>query len=55
MTTGLYPQSFVISFPQNVEVKGMQLISFGVKYLVVEKSSSTYPVEFDPIIEKSNN
>ena len=54
MTTGLYPQSFVITFPQTVEVKGMLFISFGIKYLVVEKSSSNHPIDFDPIVEKSN-
>jgi hypothetical protein len=54
MTTGLYPQSFVVTFPQTVEIKGMQLISFGIKYLVVEKSSSSHPIDFDPISEKSN-
>lgn len=53
MTTGLYPQSFVITFPQTVEIKGMQLISFGIKYLVVEKSSSNHPIDFDPISEKT--
>jgi hypothetical protein len=53
MTTGLYPQSAVITFPQQVEIKGMQLLSLGVKYIVIEKSSSGHPVEFDLISEKS--
>jgi hypothetical protein len=53
MTTGLYPQSAVIKFPQQVEIKGMRLLSLGVKYLVIEKSSSGHAVEFDLISEKS--
>ena len=43
MTTGLYPQSLIISFPQSVEVNGIQITGSGsnltgwfIKYLVLK-------------------
>ncbi len=31
MTTGLYPQSLIISFPQSIEVKGIKITGSGSK------------------------
>ncbi len=55
MTTGLFPQAFVISFPSMVEFRALQLRSTGVKYVVIEKSANNHPIDFEPIAEKGSH
>ena len=35
MTTGLYPQSLIISFPQSIEIKSIKLSGLGSKISIL--------------------
>ncbi|RNA35960.1 Heat shock beta [Brachionus plicatilis] len=53
MTTGLFPQSLTISFPQVVEIKDISLDCFKIRNLVVEKSIKSNPIDYELVHEKS--
>jgi heat shock protein beta-11 len=55
MTTGLYPQVVVITFPQQVEIKSIHIKCTGIKYCVLESSSKNHPTDFEPIAEQCKN
>ncbi|XP_035229635.1 intraflagellar transport protein 25 homolog [Stegodyphus dumicola] len=51
VTTGLYPQCFVLSLSEAADVKAITMHSYNIKDLRIEKSIKEDPVEFEEILE----
>ena len=54
-TTGLYPQSFVVTFQQLTDFRAIQIVSSAIKHVVIEKSVNSHPIDFEPIAEKGES
>ncbi|KAG8199371.1 hypothetical protein JTE90_011831 [Oedothorax gibbosus] len=50
-TTGLYPQTFVLTLSEAADVKTITIQSYNIKDLRIEKSTKENPVEFEDVIE----
>ncbi|CAF2443857.1 unnamed protein product [Rotaria sp. Silwood2] len=57
MTTGLYPQEFIITFKEPIEFRQIRFVTTNVKRFVMFTTMNTEPRNFDTILEKtlSNN
>ncbi|CAF0728925.1 unnamed protein product [Brachionus calyciflorus] len=53
VTTGLLPQSIIISFPNVVNLKKIKITIFKVQNLIIEKSMKPRAKDFDIVTEKS--
>ncbi|XP_062506809.1 intraflagellar transport protein 25 homolog [Corticium candelabrum] len=52
VTTGLFPQEFVISFQSQMIVTNIQIYCFNVKKLTVERSVKAEPVDFELVCDR---
>eukprot|EP00062_Callorhinchus_milii_P022654 gi/632980664/ref/XP_007907160.1/ PREDICTED: intraflagellar transport protein 25 homolog [Callorhinchus milii] len=52
MTTGMFPQEFVISFPDLVQINNVKIHCFNVCGLSIETSLAKDPVDFELLCEK---
>ncbi|CAF1135243.1 unnamed protein product [Rotaria magnacalcarata] len=57
MTTGLYPQEFIITFKEPIEFRQIRFVTTNVKRFVMFTTSNQEPKNFETILEKtlSNN
>ncbi|CAF4588489.1 unnamed protein product [Rotaria socialis] len=53
MTTGLYPQEFIITFKEPIEFRQLRFVTANVKRFVMFTTSNTEPRSFDTILEKT--
>lgn len=51
-TTGMFPQSFIVSFQSEMTLKSIQMFCSNVKKLVIHKCSQQEPIDFDLVTEK---
>ncbi|NXG47246.1 IFT25 protein, partial [Psilopogon haemacephalus] len=51
-TTGMYPQEFIIGFPECVTIGKVAIQCYLVRTLRIERSLSKDPVDFEQCIEK---
>ncbi|XP_065594760.1 intraflagellar transport protein 25 homolog [Cyrtonyx montezumae] len=51
-TTGMFPQEFIIGFPERVTISRMAIQCYLVRTLRIERSVSKDPVDFEECIEK---
>ncbi|VDH90527.1 heat shock protein beta-11 [Mytilus galloprovincialis] len=54
-TTGLFPQEFVIKFTSMMNMSKVELASCNVRRLILEKSTDSEPLNFEPIKEIEMN
>ncbi|XP_072244258.1 intraflagellar transport protein 25 homolog [Leuresthes tenuis] len=52
MSTGMFPQEFIIRFAEPTKVSAMTLDSYNVKHLLVEKNTSPSASRFEFVTEK---
>ncbi|XP_064002959.1 intraflagellar transport protein 25 homolog isoform X2 [Pogoniulus pusillus] len=51
-TTGMYPQEFIVGFPECVTISKVAIQCYLVRTLRIERSVSRDPVDFEQCIEK---
>ncbi|XP_066548386.1 intraflagellar transport protein 25 homolog isoform X1 [Amia ocellicauda] len=52
VSTGMFPQEFIIRFSNPVKVSLVTLQCYNVKHLKIEKSASNEAADFEAVIEK---
>ncbi|CAH1243851.1 intraflagellar transport protein 25 homolog [Branchiostoma lanceolatum] len=52
LTTGLFPQEFIISFTNLMNINNIRLLTTNVEGLTIERSVQNEPVNFEPLTEK---
>ncbi|CAG00383.1 unnamed protein product [Tetraodon nigroviridis] len=52
MSTGLFPQEFIIRFTESTNVSAVTIESYNVKHLKLEKNTSQSASQFESITEK---
>ncbi|XP_010863152.1 intraflagellar transport protein 25 homolog [Esox lucius] len=52
ISTGMFPQEFIIRFAESMKISLVTLHSYNVKTLKIEKSISDDATDFEPISEK---
>ncbi|XP_022056561.1 intraflagellar transport protein 25 homolog [Acanthochromis polyacanthus] len=52
MSTGMFPQEFVIRFAEPTTVAAVTMDSYNVKHLKIEKNTSQNASQFEPVTEK---
>ncbi|CAF0931334.1 unnamed protein product [Rotaria sordida] len=53
MTTGLYPQEFIITFKEPIEFRHIRFVTSNVKRFVMFTTSNQEPKNFETIFEKT--
>ncbi|XP_067846653.1 intraflagellar transport protein 25 homolog isoform X2 [Heptranchias perlo] len=48
ITTGMFPQEFIISFANLIQISFMKIHCYNVRSLSIEKSVASDPVDFEP-------
>ncbi|XP_052777225.1 intraflagellar transport protein 25 homolog [Mya arenaria] len=51
-STGLFPQEFIISFGNTMDVQRVSLSGYNIRHLQVEKCTGPDPTSFEPVTEK---
>ncbi|XP_072919461.1 intraflagellar transport protein 25 homolog isoform X2 [Hemitrygon akajei] len=49
ITTGMFPQEFIIRFPEVVQINCVKIHCYNVRRLSIEKNSEKDPVDFEPL------
>ncbi|XP_069794183.1 intraflagellar transport protein 25 homolog isoform X1 [Narcine bancroftii] len=49
ITTGMFPQEFIIRFPELISISCVKIHSYNVRRLSIEKSTVKDPVDFEPL------
>uniref|UniRef100_A0A3Q3VVV3 Intraflagellar transport protein 25 homolog n=1 Tax=Mola mola TaxID=94237 RepID=A0A3Q3VVV3_MOLML len=52
MSTGMFPQEFIICFAESTKVSAVTVDSYNVKHLKIEKNTSRYASQFESVTEK---
>ncbi|XP_067377775.1 intraflagellar transport protein 25 homolog isoform X2 [Channa argus] len=52
MSTGMFPQEFIIRFGEPTKISAVTVDSYSVKHLKIEKNTSQNASQFDPVTEK---
>uniref|UniRef100_A0A3P9C762 Heat shock protein, alpha-crystallin-related, b11 n=1 Tax=Maylandia zebra TaxID=106582 RepID=A0A3P9C762_9CICH len=52
MSTGMFPQEFIIHFPEPTNIGTVTVDSYNVKHLKIEKNTSQNASQFEPVAEK---
>ncbi|XP_048395790.1 intraflagellar transport protein 25 homolog [Stegostoma tigrinum] len=52
ITTGMFPQEFILSFANLIKISSMKIHCYNVRNLGIERSIARDPVDFEPL---SNN
>ncbi|XP_062874131.1 intraflagellar transport protein 25 homolog [Trichomycterus rosablanca] len=52
LSTGMFPQEFIIRFPDNMKISVISIHSLNVKHLRIEKSTLQEPEKFEIMTEK---
>uniref|UniRef100_A0A8B9RDC3 F5/8 type C domain-containing protein n=1 Tax=Astyanax mexicanus TaxID=7994 RepID=A0A8B9RDC3_ASTMX len=55
LSTGMFPQEFIIRFPDNMKVSLISVHSFNVKHLRIEKNTLEEADKFQVMAEKGKN
>ncbi|KAI0223437.1 F5/8 type C domain-containing protein [Lamellibrachia satsuma] len=50
VSTGLFPQEFIISFASTKSINTLQLDCYNVKCLEIERSTENEPLDFKPLL-----
>ncbi|XP_041064909.1 intraflagellar transport protein 25 homolog isoform X2 [Carcharodon carcharias] len=49
ITTGMFPQEFILSFANLIKISSMKIHCYNVRSLSIEKSVARDPVDFEPL------
>ncbi|KAI3372457.1 hypothetical protein L3Q82_022942 [Scortum barcoo] len=52
MSTGMFPQEFIIRFAEATKVSGVTVDSYNVKHLKIERNTSENASQFESVTEK---
>ncbi|XP_053929827.1 intraflagellar transport protein 25 homolog isoform X2 [Cuculus canorus] len=52
MTTGMFPQEFIVGFPKCIKISKVTIQCYLVRTLRIERSVSKDPVDFEQCVEK---
>ncbi|XP_018525066.1 intraflagellar transport protein 25 homolog [Lates calcarifer] len=52
MSTGMFPQEFIIRFVEPTKISAVTVDSYNVKHLKIEKNTSRNASQFEPVTEK---
>ncbi|KAM8760296.1 intraflagellar transport protein 25 homolog [Acanthopagrus schlegelii] len=52
MSTGMFPQEFIIRFAEPTKISAVTVDSYNVKHLKIEKNTSQNASQFEPVTEK---
>ncbi|GAA6221017.1 intraflagellar transport protein 25 homolog [Lates japonicus] len=52
MSTGMFPQEFIIRFVEPTKISAVTVDSYNVKHLKIEKNTSQNASQFEPVTEK---
>ncbi|UJR25033.1 hypothetical protein I4U23_006393 [Adineta vaga] len=53
MTTGLYPQEFIITFKEPIDIREIRFVTTNVKRFVMSSTSNQEPKNFETLLEKT--
>ncbi|CAF0846257.1 unnamed protein product [Adineta ricciae] len=53
MTTGLYPQEFIVTFKEPIDIREIRFVTSNVKRFVMFSTSNQEPKNFETILEKT--
>ncbi|XP_045159712.1 intraflagellar transport protein 25 homolog [Mercenaria mercenaria] len=51
-STGLYPQEFIMGFGHMMDIQRVNLSSYNIRHIQVEKCDTQDPTSFEPLVEK---
>lgn len=49
ITTGMFPQEFILRFPELIKISCVKIHCYNVRRLSIEKSTEKDPVDFEPL------
>ncbi|KAM3610180.1 uncharacterized protein V6R79_000169 [Siganus canaliculatus] len=52
MSTGMFPQEFIIRFAESTNISAVTVDSYNVKHLKIEKNTSQKASQFEPVTQK---
>ncbi|XP_041792695.1 intraflagellar transport protein 25 homolog [Chelmon rostratus] len=52
MSTGMFPQEFIIRFPEPTKISSVTVDSYNVKHLKIEKNTSQNASQFESVTKK---
>ncbi|TMS03158.1 Intraflagellar transport protein 25-like protein [Larimichthys crocea] len=52
MSTGMFPQEFIVRFAESTEISAVTVDSYNVKHLKIEKNTSQNASHFESVTEK---
>ncbi|KAM9393539.1 intraflagellar transport protein 25 homolog [Pholidichthys leucotaenia] len=52
ISTGMFPQEFIIRFAEPTKIESVTVDSYNVKHLKIEKNTSQNASQFEPVTEK---
>ncbi|KAK1893038.1 Intraflagellar transport protein 25 like [Dissostichus eleginoides] len=55
MSTGMFPQEFIIRFAEPTDISAVTVDSYNVKHLKIEKNTSQNASQFESVTEKNFN
>ncbi|XP_028269734.1 intraflagellar transport protein 25 homolog [Parambassis ranga] len=52
ISTGMFPQEFVLRFAEPTQISGVTVDSYNVKHLKIDKNTTQQASQFEPVAEK---
>uniref|UniRef100_A0A3Q2PUQ8 Heat shock protein, alpha-crystallin-related, b11 n=1 Tax=Fundulus heteroclitus TaxID=8078 RepID=A0A3Q2PUQ8_FUNHE len=52
MSTGMFPQEFVIRFAETTNISSLTVESYNIKHLRIEKNTSPSAAQFEPVTQE---
>lgn len=52
MSTGMFPQEFVIRFTETTNISAVSMDSYNIKHLKIERNTSPIATKFEPVMQE---
>ncbi|XP_014880362.1 intraflagellar transport protein 25 homolog [Poecilia latipinna] len=52
MSTGMFPQEFIIRFPETTNISTVIMDSYNIKHLKIERNTSPNAADFEPVTQE---
>ncbi|XP_023199636.1 intraflagellar transport protein 25 homolog [Xiphophorus maculatus] len=52
MSTGMFPQEFIIRFPETTNISTVTMDSYNIKHLKIERNTSPNAANFEPVTQE---
>ncbi|MED6252148.1 hypothetical protein ATANTOWER_007664 [Ataeniobius toweri] len=52
MSTGMFPQEFIIRYPETTNITAVTVDSYNIKHLKIEKNTSPNATQFEPVTQE---